>query len=88
MGGTYTGDLAASEALQLVRADGSIADTLTYGGAGWPVSGDGRSLELVDPAADNSGRSQLGAVDLASGLTRSGEPNRRHRDRSGRTDSW
>ena len=38
VGGRYTGDLAASETLTLTRADGSTADTVTYGGAGWPQS--------------------------------------------------
>ena len=46
VGDRYTGDLAASEALTLTRPDGSVADTLTYGGAGWPVPTSGQSLEL------------------------------------------
>ena len=54
VGDRYTGDLAASEALTLTRSDGSVADTLTYGGADWPVPTSGQSLELADLTADNS----------------------------------
>ena len=54
VGDRYTGDLAASEALTLTRPDSSVADTLTYGGADWPVPTSGQSLELTDLAADNS----------------------------------
>ena len=54
VGGRFTGDLAPSETLTLVRADGSTADTVTYGGAGWPVPTSGQSLELSSPAADNN----------------------------------
>ena len=54
VGGRFTGDLAASETLTLLRADGSTADTVTYGGAGWPVPTAGQSLELTNPAADNN----------------------------------
>jgi hypothetical protein len=54
VGDRYTGDLAASEALTLTRPDGSLADTLTYGGEGWPVPTSGQSLELTNPAADNN----------------------------------
>jgi hypothetical protein len=54
VGGRFTGDLAVGETLQLNRADGSSADTVTFGGAGWPDPSGGRSLELVDPASDNN----------------------------------
>lgn len=54
VGGRFTGGLAAGDTLQLNRADGSSADTVTFGGAGWPDPSGGRSLELVDPASDNS----------------------------------
>jgi len=54
VGGTYTGDLPASATLTLSRPDASVADTLTYGGAGWPDTSTGRSLELTNPALDNS----------------------------------
>ncbi len=54
VGGIFTGDLAPSETLTLTRADGSSADTVTYGGVGWPDASGGSSLELVDPTADNS----------------------------------
>jgi hypothetical protein len=53
VGGVYTGDLPASATLTLARPDASIADTLTYGGAGWPDPSTGRSLELTNPALDN-----------------------------------
>lgn len=53
VGGVYTGDLPASATLTLTRPDASIADTLTYGGAGWPDASGGRSLELTNPALDN-----------------------------------
>jgi CotH kinase protein/Lamin Tail Domain/Fibronectin type III domain len=54
VGGTYTGNLAASGPLALLRADGTTADSITYGGAGWPTVTGARSLELVNPAADNN----------------------------------
>jgi hypothetical protein len=54
VGGRFTGDLAASETLTLLRADGSTADSVTYGGAGWPVPTSGQSLELTNAAADNN----------------------------------
>jgi hypothetical protein len=54
VGGRYTGDLAASETLTLLRADGSTADSVTYGGTGWPVPTSGQSLELTNPSADNN----------------------------------
>ena len=54
VGDRYTGSLEDTETITLTRRDGSTADSLTYGGAGWPVPSAGSSLELVDPAADNS----------------------------------
>jgi hypothetical protein len=54
VGGRFTGNLAASETLTLVRANGSTADSVTYGGAGWPVAAGGPSLELVNPSSDNN----------------------------------
>jgi hypothetical protein len=53
VGGRYTGSLAPSSTLTLNRPDGTTADTVTYGGAGWPVPTAGQSLELVDLVADN-----------------------------------
>lgn len=53
VGDRYSGNLAPSATLALNRADGSTSDTVTYGGAGWPVSTSGQSLELTDPASDN-----------------------------------
>ena len=54
VGDRYSGALEDGETITLTRRDGSTADTLTYGGEGWPVPAAGSSLELVDPAADNS----------------------------------
>ena len=54
VGGRYTGSLAPSATLTLTRPDGSVADDVTYGGAGWPVPTSGQSLELQDLAADNN----------------------------------
>ena len=53
VGDRYTGNLAPSATLTLTRPDASVADTVTYGGAGWPVPTAGQSLELTDLAADN-----------------------------------
>ncbi len=54
VGDRYTGALAPSATLTLTRPDSSVADQVTYGGAGWPVPASGESLELNDPAADNN----------------------------------
>jgi hypothetical protein len=54
VGDRYTGNLAPSASLTLTRPDGTPADTLTYGGAGWPVPTAGQSLELTDLAGDNN----------------------------------
>ena len=54
VGSRFAGNLAASETLTLTRPDGSIADEVTYGGAGWPVPDNGQSLELTDLSADNN----------------------------------
>ncbi|WP_210649109.1 lamin tail domain-containing protein [Nocardioides sp. SYSU D00065] len=53
VGDRFSGALPAAGTLTLTRADGTTADTVTYGGAGWPVPTSGQSLELQDPAADN-----------------------------------
>ena len=53
VGDRYEGALAPSGTLTLARADGSTADTVTYGGAGWPQPTSGQSLELTNPASDN-----------------------------------
>ncbi|CAM3582700.1 lamin tail domain-containing protein [Nocardioides zeicaulis] len=67
----YAGSLPDAGTLTLTRADGSLADTVTYGGAGWPVPTAGQSLELLDPAADNDdGASWV----LSSGSGTPGEP--------------
>jgi hypothetical protein len=54
VGGRFTDELAASETLTLLRADGSTADQVTYGGTGWQTPTSGQSLELTDAAADNN----------------------------------
>jgi hypothetical protein len=54
VGDRYSGALASSATLALTRPDSSVADQVTYGGAGWPVPDSGQSLELNDPAADNN----------------------------------
>lgn len=52
--GSYSGDLPSSGTVGLARADGSIADTVNYGGSGWPAVSGGKSLELLNPSADNN----------------------------------
>lgn len=54
VGGRFGGDLAPGETVTLTRAGGTVADTVTFGGAGWPDASNGRSLELVNLAADNN----------------------------------
>lgn len=54
VGDRYSGGLGSAETINLVRADGSNAATVSYGGAGWPVPTSGQSLELVTTAADNN----------------------------------
>ena len=54
VGDRFSGELAATETLTLTRPDGSVADIVGYGGAGWPDPAVGRSLELTDLAADNA----------------------------------
>ncbi len=53
VGDRFSGALAASGTVTLTRPDGSSADSVTYGGEGWPISATGQSLELTDPGADN-----------------------------------
>jgi hypothetical protein len=53
VGDRYDDNLATSGTLTLTRADGSTADSVGYGGPGWPVPTAGQSLELTDPASDN-----------------------------------
>ena len=54
VGDRYTGKLPATGTLTLTRPDATVADTLTYGGAGWPVPTSGQSLELTNLAGDNN----------------------------------
>lgn len=50
----FTGSLGPTGTLTLTRPDGAVADTVGYGGPGWPDASTGRSLELADLAADNT----------------------------------
>lgn len=54
VGDRYDGSLAPTATLTVTRTDGSTADTLTYGGVGWPAPTTGQSLQLVDLSADNA----------------------------------
>jgi hypothetical protein len=54
VGDRFGGGLSSGETITLVRADGSTADQVTYGGAGWPTATGGPSLELINPLADNN----------------------------------
>lgn len=54
VGDRFSGTLTPAGTLTLTRADGSVADTLAYGGEGWPVPSAGASLELSAPNLDNS----------------------------------
>lgn len=53
VGDRFGGALPASGTLTLTRPDGSTADEVVYGGAGWPSPTSGQSLELSDVNADN-----------------------------------
>jgi CotH kinase protein/Lamin Tail Domain/Fibronectin type III domain len=53
-GGTYSGHLSTAETLTLTRADGSVDDSVAYGGTGWPQPTTGQSLELLDPSSDHN----------------------------------
>ncbi|MGZ6736085.1 MAG: lamin tail domain-containing protein [Nocardioides sp.] len=83
VGGRYTGNLASAATLTLTRADGSTADQVAYGGAGWPVPTSGQSLELTNLAGDNnnganwslsSGGGTPGVVSGAPAVTAPGAP--------------
>lgn len=54
VGDRYTGALPDTGTLTLSRPDGSLADSVAYGGAGWPTPTAGQSLELTNAAADNN----------------------------------
>ncbi|MGZ4597419.1 MAG: fibronectin type III domain-containing protein, partial [Actinomycetes bacterium] len=67
VGGVYGGSLGATGTLALNRTDGSTADTLAYGGAGWPTVSDSRSLELVNLASDNTNGANWALSTAAAG---------------------
>ncbi len=54
VGGILDGSLSSTGTLTLQRADGSLSDTVTYGGAGWPSATAGPSLELLNPSGDHN----------------------------------
>ena len=66
-GGTYSGHLSAAETLTLTRADGSLDDSVAYGGADWPQSTAGQSLELLNPASDNNSGASWALSQSAAG---------------------
>ena len=68
VGGRFGGSLGASGTVTLDRANGSTADSVTYGGAGWPQAVEGPSLELLDAQADNNDPSSW-ALSQATGGT-------------------
>jgi len=76
VGDRFDGSLPAVASLTLTRADGSVADTVDYGGAGWPEPTAGQSLELTDPGADNNDGSawRLSAGPGTPGLPTEGAP--------------
>jgi hypothetical protein len=68
VGGTFDdGALSPAGTLTLTRADGSTADTVSYGGTGWPTSTDGRSLELRNPSGDNNDPANWALSESANG---------------------
>jgi hypothetical protein len=54
VGDRYDDNLAPTGTLTLTRPDGTLADTVTYGGTGWPTPTNGQSLELTNLTADNN----------------------------------
>jgi Lamin Tail Domain/Fibronectin type III domain len=54
VGDRYDDNLAATGTLTLSRPDGTLADTVSYGGTGWPTSTTGQSLELTNLTGDNN----------------------------------
>ncbi|NHC25552.1 hypothetical protein G6553_20530, partial [Nocardioides sp. IC4_145] len=54
VGDRYDDNLPTAGTLTLTRPDGTLADTVTYGGTAWPTSTTGQSLELTNPTADNN----------------------------------
>jgi PKD repeat protein len=72
VGGVYSGGLAKSETITLMRPDGTVDDQVAYGGAGWPQATGGQSLELIDPSSDNNVGSNWA---LSAGQGSPGAPN-------------
>ncbi|QDT07270.1 putative deoxyribonuclease RhsB [Rubripirellula lacrimiformis] len=55
LAGTFNGSLDPSgETLTLQRADGSVADVVTYGGNGWPTAGVGEAIQVIEPTSPNN----------------------------------
>ncbi|MFZ2502104.1 MAG: lamin tail domain-containing protein [Nocardioides sp.] len=53
VGDRFTGTLASTGTITLSRLDASVADSVAFGGDGWPVPAAGETLELSDLNADN-----------------------------------
>jgi hypothetical protein len=51
--GRFAGSLPSIGTLTLNRNDNTLADTVTYGGAGWPIATLGQSLAVIDVATTN-----------------------------------
>ncbi|MGH2595048.1 MAG: lamin tail domain-containing protein [Actinomycetota bacterium] len=73
VGGIYDGGLSSATTITLQRGDGSVADSVSYGGTGWPVASGGPSLELLNPSSDNADPANW-ALSVATGGT-PGAPN-------------
>jgi hypothetical protein len=54
VGDRFSGTLPASGNLTLSRPDASVADSVDYGGVGWPIPATGQSLELQNLTGDNN----------------------------------
>ncbi|MFV0458113.1 MAG: lamin tail domain-containing protein [Actinomycetales bacterium] len=54
VGDRFDGELPTEGTLVLTRPNGTQADTVAYGGAGWPQVAGGASLELAAIAMDNA----------------------------------
>jgi hypothetical protein len=67
VGGTFTGSLPGTGTVTLSRTDATVANTVSYGGVGWPDTSTGQSMELVDPTSDNSLGSSWAASVRAAG---------------------
>jgi CotH kinase protein/Lamin Tail Domain len=67
--GRYTGFLPAAGTLNIARIDNSIADTVVYGGAGWPTPAAGQSIQVINLAAGNDSGTNWRAATPTPGAT-------------------